>query len=688
MELFELFGTIGLRGVDNVESQLDGVTGKAKGSSGAISSTFKKIGRAVATFFAVDKIKDFGVSIVNTAADVQAQTAQFEAAFGDYAGSAEAMFGRVSEATGVFSTRLQTTGTKAYSQLKGAGLDANTALEQTELFLNLASDAAAYYDISLEDAESRIRSFMRGNVEAGDAIGLFTSESQRNNYALETYGVKWLELTEAQKQMLMLNVVQDIYDQSGAVGQAGREMDGLVNITGNLKETWRQFLGAIGAPLLKNVVTPAIQKLIGFVEKLSEGVKVLTGEIDISNSSFAEFEPVITKVKDAFQWLKDTFSPIIEEIGSAIQENVPKWKESFEGFKDSFEAMKPLFEAVGAAIVIILAVVSGAITGIIQAFDGIIDTLAGVLEFVGGFFELFMGLCTSNSEMIQNGWQNLKDGTVKIFTGLWDALIGLITGFFDGVFSLLDGFIPGVKDNWEKLKEATVRLFTVMKENATKNFETLKNGVSKIVDNVKTKVSNVWNSIKTSTSNIFSGIKSTATSIWNGIKNAISKPIEEAKNLVKAGLDKIKGFFSSLNIKFPHIKLPHFSIKGKFSLDPPSVPSFGIDWYAKGGILTKPTAFGVNPKTGALRVGGEAGDEAVAPIDTLLGYVKSAVQEETSSMAYTLQRLIDMLSDYFLQILNNMDQNIILDDGTLVGRIAPKMNMHLNDIQVANARGR
>lgn len=214
MELFKIFGKIVVDGVDKAKSDLQNVDRQANDSSNSMMSAFKSLGSVIATVFAVDRIARFGAQLVSTAGDVQAENAQFQASFGDMAGTAEETFNRVADATGVFATRLRVTGTKAYSQLKGAGMEANEALERTETFLNLASDAAAYYDISLEDAEARIRSFMRGNVEAGDAIGLFTSESQRNTYALEMYGRKWLELNEAEKQNLMLNVAETIYTQS------------------------------------------------------------------------------------------------------------------------------------------------------------------------------------------------------------------------------------------------------------------------------------------------------------------------------------------------------------------------------------------------------------------------------------------------------------------------------------------
>ncbi len=96
---------------------------------------------------------------------------------------------------------------------------------------------------------------------------------------------------------------------------------------------------------------------------------------------------------------------------------------------------------------------------------------------------------------------------------------------------------------------------------------------------------------KNTVSTVFNSIKNTATNVWNGIKNAIVQPIEKARDTVKGIVDKIVGFFSGMKIEFPKIKLPHFSITGKFSLAPPSVPHLSIDWYREGGIMDSPTIF-------------------------------------------------------------------------------------------------
>ena len=81
--------------------------------------------------------------------------------------------------------------------------------------------------------------------------------------------------------------------------------------------------------------------------------------------------------------------------------------------------------------------------------------------------------------------------------------------------------------------------------------------------------------------------------------------MNSAKNIVSSGLSKIKGFFSNCHLSLPKIRLPHFSIKGKFSLNPPSVPTFGVSFYKQGGIMTNPTLFGINGNKAM--VGGEAG---------------------------------------------------------------------------------
>lgn len=151
-------------------------------------------------------------------------------------------------------------------------------------------------------------------------------------------------------------------------------------------------------------------------------------------------------------------------------------------------------------------------------------------------------------------------------------------------------------------------------------------------DTIKAKCAELWSSIKTK---------------FDAIKNAIMKPINAAKDGVKKAIDAIKGFFSGLKLKLPKIKLPHFKLTGSFSLTKMTVPKLSVEWYAKGGIFTKPTIF---PTASGYKGVGEAGAEAVLPIDRLRGYVTDAIQRSTP--AQDLTPLVDAIEELASRPIN------------------------------------
>lgn len=138
-----------------------------------------------------------------------------------------------------------------------------------------------------------------------------------------------------------------------------------------------------------------------------------------------------------------------------------------------------------------------------------------------------------------------------------------------------------------------------------------------------------WDTIKEKAGELWQKIKDTFDKIKDTIKNAL----ESAKNFVKDAIDKIKSFFK-FDWELPKIKLPHFSITGKFSLNPPSIPKLSVDWYAKamdeGMILTSPTIFG--NRNGTLLGGGEAGPEAVVGVSSLRGMITDAISQQTAAL--------------------------------------------------------
>lgn len=205
------------------------------------------------------------------------------------------------------------------------------------------------------------------------------------------------------------------------------------------------------------------------------------------------------------------------------------------------------------------------------------------------------------------------------------------------------------------------------KDQTTTVWNAIKTAVETVVNAIKTVITTAWNAIKTTTSTIFNAVKSVVTSVWNGIKSAVMNVVNTMKSGISNGFNAIKSTVSNIvnGIKstisnvfntiwstvsgivnklksvfnfswsLPKIKLPHFSITGSFSLNPPSIPHFSVDWYKKamsgGMILKDATIFGQSG--GTLLGGGEAGDEAVVGVSSLRSMIQDAVSSATLSVS-------------------------------------------------------
>lgn len=217
------------------------------------------------------KLKEIAVDSIQAAADVQAETAQFEQTFGAVKDTATAALEEISGTTNIAVTRLQGSYTKLYAFAKTAGVDQEKALEISGRALMAAADSAAYYDRSIEAALESLQAFMKGNFANDAALGIACTETTRNAKANELYAKSFKELTEAQKVDTLLAMVEAGNAASGALGQAARESDAWTNVTGELSEAWRQLLAKAGAPALKKI-TPIVQDITKSLNKIAEDI--------------------------------------------------------------------------------------------------------------------------------------------------------------------------------------------------------------------------------------------------------------------------------------------------------------------------------------------------------------------------------------------------------------------------------
>ena len=232
---------------------------KAGVASGAILNGLERAG---------ELIVEVGAQSIEAAAEVKAANAQFSQTFGDLEGTATSALRSISAETGIAVTRLQGGYTALYAFTKSVGGDQNTALNIAKRAMKAAADSAAYYDRTMEDATETLQSFLKGNYENDAALGIAATETTRNAKANELYAKSFKELSEAQKVDVLLSMVEAGNKASGALGQAAREADSWANVTGELAESWRQFLAQLGGPIMEG--------LIPVIQGITQGLKDMT----------------------------------------------------------------------------------------------------------------------------------------------------------------------------------------------------------------------------------------------------------------------------------------------------------------------------------------------------------------------------------------------------------------------------
>lgn len=323
-------------------------------------------------------------------------------------------------------------------------------------------------------------------------------------------------------------------------------------------------------------------------------------------------------------------NPLIEDGGETykrVAETLQKYgldfidQETLDGanqFNDTLDTMKAVglvtLQNLGAQLAEYLAPALEQVVGWVGKLANWLSNLdPSVLALIAGVASL---LAVAAPVLIFIGKLSTGIGAVIGLVGKLGPIFTMLTGPVGIVIAIIAALVAvGVLlyKNWDTVKEKA----TEIKDWIVEKWTALKEGVSQAIDSLKEKVTAVWEAIKATTqavwnsitsavssvvngirntvTSVFNAVRSTVTSIWNGIKNAIQHPIETAKNIVQNAINAIKRILSG-TLSFPHIKLPHFSIKGKFSLDPPSVPSIGISWYDKGGIFKNPSIIGVGEK--------------------------------------------------------------------------------------------
>lgn len=553
------------------------------------------------------------------------------------------------------------------AEYSGKFAQAGYSADEYFQLLNNGLDGGAYNLDKVNDAINEVTTRLADGT-IGESIGSYSKQTQKLFKA-------WQNGEATQKQVID-SIVSDIAgceSQQDALNLAAVAF-GTMAEDGNLK-----FITSLTS------VGSTYEDVSGKAQGMFDATTTPMQQME-SNTRLLQqaLLPLGEKIAELANTIIPPLVTVLETIGGwfgSLPEPVQDFVVVLGGLLVVFTALVPVIVAITMAV----TALEVSILPIIAVIVGVAAAIAAVIAIGKLLYENWDTIKAKAIELkdkIVESWNAFKEKVAEIWNGIKQKISDVWNGIKTTIGGIASGVVNTVTTGWNNIINATSTAWSTIKQSVANHGGGIKGVIGTAVDGIKSLWSAGFNVINNLTGGKLGEAFNKVKEILTNIKNAFSEKLEAAKTVVGNVIDGIKKFFS-FDWSLPKLKMPHLTIDGEFSLLPPSVPSFSIEWYKKAMdqayMLNGASIFG--SMNGKLLGGGEKGSEMVVGTNYLMDTIQKATAQNDALMVNAFDvmtsRIIDIMSEYFPQFANTQ---MVMDTGALVGVLAPEVDARLGQI--------
>lgn len=507
---------------------------------------------------------------------------------------------------------------EANQTVKGFGKDANNTMDKLNKtianvgktiiaafsvreIVNFSKECFAAYNNQLQQ-ETKLAEVMRTRQNATDeeieSIRAYASELQKSGVIGDEVALSGAQQLATYTKMpssikTLLPYMEDLAVQQHGTNVTGQDMVNIANLMG------KALQGNVGALKRMGItLTEEQEKILKYgteEERAALLAQVLHDKVGDMNEKLAQTpEGKVQQLKNTLGDLQETLgaalAPVITEIASAVSKFFAEHEPQIQNFSQNvLPRIKEETEKVFNSIKKALDFVKEHKT-LMETIAIIIGSIAAAILIYNAYQTIATAITTAKAAADAAGASSLL-----AYAAAQAAATLPIIGVVAAISAVIAIIVLCIK-HWDEIKAVVIKVA---------------NSIAEKVEEMKTKAVEHFTNLKEGIASRVEAIKSSVAEKFNAIKQKILTPIQSAKDKVKELIEKIRSFFN-FNWSLPKLKMPHIKITGEFSISPPRVPKFSVDWYARGGVFDKPTLFTSGGRLGGL---GEAGAEAIVPLE-------------------------------------------------------------------------